>query len=174
MQSRIQVAGSDRQSGVGPARYFEVNVVFTTYEATRHALQAAGNLARNLNVHIRLIVLRSVPFAFPLTQPPVSVAFTERQFAALASNAGIKSEINVLICNCRNPCGAFKKILSPHSLVFIGGKRRIWPTAATRLAASLRSEGHEVVLTENWEGGHAGSLLPVHWSAIFCRLLGLH
>ena len=162
------------EPATGPAQYFEVAVIFTTCESTRRALQAAGNLARDLGVRINFIIPRTVPYAFPLTRPPVSAAFTEQRFAAIARDAGENSEIDVLICNCWDPKRALAKILRPHSLVMIGGKKRWWPTKATTLAAHLRSAGHEVILTEQSEGSHARSFLCVRLHSVFRCLLGLH
>lgn len=173
-QPKTRLAGPAAQSETSSARYFEVNVIFTTYRSTRRALQTAGNLARDLGVQINFIVPRVVPYAFPLTRPPVSGAFTERRFMAIAMDAAVKSKVNVLICNCRGPERAIVKILKPGSPVVIGGKERWWPTKATRLAARLRHEGHEVVFAENQENSRARPFLRVYRGAFFRHLLGLH
>jgi hypothetical protein len=39
-------------------------------------------------------------------------------------------------------------VLSPRSLVIVGGRKRRWPTAEERLARQLRRNGHEVIFTE--------------------------
>lgn len=171
---RMRVIRSSGQPDASPAEHFEISVVFTTNEISRHALQAVGNFVRDANVLIKQVALRMEPFAFPLVQPPVPVASTERQFTAIATNAEVKSEFDALICNCRNPYRALKKILNPRSLVVINGKGHLWPTATTRLAASLWSGGHEVILAENREGSRAGSFLSLRWRPVFCHLLGLY
>ena len=173
-QSSERIGESSAKSETRPALHFEVNVVFTTVESAPRALQLAGNLARDLGVRLRFIVLRTVPYAFSLTRPPVPVAFAEERFASVAREAGVNSEIDVLICNCRNPLQAVAKILKPHSLVVLGAKGQLRLIESSRLAVKLRAEGHEVILARNPEGNRAGSFLPVHWRAVFRRLLGLH
>ncbi len=173
-QSSDRIGGFSAKTENGPGLQFEVNVIYSTVESAPQALQMAGNLARDLGARPRFIVLRNVPYAFPLTQPPVSVAFTEERFAAIAENSGVKSEINLLICNCRDPRRAIAKLLKPHSLVVMGVEGPLRSIESSRLAAKLRAQGHEVILVKQSEGSRDGSFLLVHWRAVFRRLLGLH
>jgi len=173
-QLRGSFSGPSAKSDMSPPSHFEVNVIFTTVESAPCALQVAGNLARDLGVRLRFIVLRTVPYAFPLAQPPVAVAFTEEQFTAIARDARVKSEIDLLICNCRDPRLAIAKILKPHSLVVMGAQGQLRSIEPTQLASKLHAEGHEVILARHQEDNRAGSFLPVYWRAVFRRLLGLH
>ncbi|TAM81900.1 MAG: hypothetical protein EPN47_10875 [Acidobacteria bacterium] len=161
-------------SEAGQGVLHEVNVIFTGNGSSRHALRAAGNLARDLGVRLRFIVLRAVPYALPLNKPPVPAEFTERKFKALAEGIEIESHIDVLICNCRSRQVALAKILPPDSVVVIGGLEKWWPTKASRLAARLQSEGHEVILVGRREDAHVGSFLSVRWCGVLRHLLGLH
>ena len=54
----------------------------------------------------------------------------------------------MLIYLCRDRVETLTAVLSPHSLVVIGGRKRWWPTAEKRLARKLRRAGHEVIFTE--------------------------
>jgi hypothetical protein len=49
---------------------------------------------------------------------------------------------------CRDRVETLRKVLKPHSLVVIGGRRSWWPTPENRLARQLRRSGHEVVFAE--------------------------
>src|SRR5437867_4307879 len=68
----------------GPAPQLEVNVIFTNTKGTLAALGMAGRLACNLGARINLVRAQVVPLAFPLTRPPVSIAFTEQRLLELA------------------------------------------------------------------------------------------
>jgi hypothetical protein len=125
----------------------EVNVVFTDTQGTLAALKTAGELARELDAKIKLIHPLAVPYAYPLERPPVPVAFTEKSLLNLACQG--EAEPLATVVNfylCRNRLQTLLEVLQPRSLVVIGGKRRWWPTAESRLAKALRSQGHQVIL----------------------------
>jgi hypothetical protein len=52
-----------------PSNELEINVIFTDHQGTLSALRTAGALAHQLQAHIHLLVLRVVPYAFPLASP---------------------------------------------------------------------------------------------------------
>jgi len=122
---------------------FEVNVFFTTSEATLSVLNTAGRLAGRLGARISLIVPQVVPFPLPLAQPTIAPEFTARKARAVA--AGYPGEAEIKVCLCRQPVDAALSILKPNSLVLIGGKRRLWPTAEKRLAREIGRRGHQVL-----------------------------
>jgi hypothetical protein len=123
-----------------------ISVVFTSVDATLAALKEAGNLASSLGGRITLIVPQIVPYPLPLTSPPVLVDFNERRLRVIASDCRVETRVSIYLC--RDPLETLKSVLKPHSLVVVGSRKRWWPTAEKRLAAKLRSAGHEVVVTE--------------------------
>ena len=123
-----------------------LTVVFTTVEATIAALKKAGKLAESLGARITLVVPQIVPFPLPLTSPPVLLEFQEKRFQEIAARSPV--DITVQLYLCRDGMDTLKKVLKPHSLVVVGGRKRFWPTLAQRLARRLRKSGHEVILTE--------------------------
>jgi hypothetical protein len=127
-----------------------VSVVFTSVTATLAALRQAANLlgthAGSLGRHITLIVPRVVPYPLPLNSPPVLVDFNERRLRLIANNCRVDTRVCIYLC--RDPLETLKSVLKPHSLVVLGSPKRWWPTAEKRLAAKLRSAGHEVIVTE--------------------------
>ncbi len=143
----------DRHPGINAApeesdarASLEVNVLFTTEKHASAALKAAGALAQNLNAHLNLVVMKEVPLGFPVDKPPVSVPVTQRRLFEFASR-GIQGplETTVRLYYCRNKLQGLLQALRPKSLVVIGGSRRLWPTAESRLARILRAEGHQVI-----------------------------
>lgn len=126
----------------------DINVIFTECQTTRAALKTAAELSRDLGAKVRLLAPHHVPFSFPLDKPPVSLAFNEQRLMALAHELkGDLSEIQIHLLLCRDRVQAILRMLTPRSVIVIGGRKRWWPTAESRLAANLRSKGHQVLLT---------------------------
>ncbi len=123
-----------------------VAVVFTSVESTLAALRKAGALANRLSGRITLVVPQIVPYPLPLTSPPVLLDWNEKRFRVIASESPV--ETTVLIYLCRDRLETLTAVLSPRSLVVVGGRKRSWPTAEKRLARKLRRAGHEVIFTE--------------------------
>ena len=123
-----------------------ITVIFTSVEATVTALQKAGALAESLSARITLVVPQIVPFPLPLTSPPVLLDFQENRFREIASQSPV--DITVQLYLCRDSMETLNKVLKPHSLIVVGGRKRVWPTAAKKLARKLRKAGHEVIFTE--------------------------
>ena len=135
----------DTAEGLGPKR-LEVNVIFTDPQATVAALKTAGSLARDLGACIRVRAAIAVPYALPLDKPPVSVRFTERLLSDLVCRLELDTfEPSVHLYLCRDQVETLLQVLSPNSLVVIGGRKHWWPTAERRVARALRSKGHRVV-----------------------------
>jgi hypothetical protein len=84
-----------------------------------------------------------VPYPAPLERPPVLLEFSERRFRDLAGHSPVETTVRIYLC--RDRWEALNRILKPGSLVIIGGRRRWWPTAESRLARRLHRNGQEVV-----------------------------
>ncbi len=123
-----------------------IDVVFTSIDATLAALRKAAELAGKLAAHITLVVAQVVPVSLPLESPPVLLDWNERRFQVIAAESSVPTTVRIYLC--RNRLATLCQVLEPHSLVVLGGPRRWWPTTETRLASELRRAGHEVVLTE--------------------------
>jgi hypothetical protein len=124
----------------------EVNVIFTDHAATAVALQYAVSLARDLSGRITLRAPLAVPLRLSLDESPVSVRFMERSLSDLVCRLGEDAAgVTVHLYLCRDPLEALLEVLSPGSLVVIGGRKRWWATEESRIAKALRSQGHRVV-----------------------------
>jgi hypothetical protein len=135
----------ETDEGLGPRR-LEVNVIFTDPHATAAALKTAGSLARDLGACIRVRAAIAVPYARPLEKPPVSAGFIEELLSDLVCRMELDAfEPSVHLYLCRNQVESLLHVLSPNSLVVIGGRKHSWPTAERRAAKALRSKGHRVI-----------------------------
>jgi len=92
-----------------------------------------------------LLVAQVVPLQFPLSSPPVSVAFTERRAYTMAKECQQDGDINVQVYLCGDKRKCLLRVLKPQSLVLIGGKKRWWPVPEQKLARVLRDCGHRVI-----------------------------
>ncbi len=123
-----------------------IDVVFTSVEATLAALKRAGSLASRLNGRITLVVPQVVPYQCPLTSPPVLLDFSERRFRVLAAESPVDTTVQLYLC--RDKWETLGLMLKPRSLVVVGGRKRWWPTEEKRLARKLGRAGHEVIFVE--------------------------
>lgn len=126
-------------------RQFEINVIFTTPKGTMAALKAAQELAHSLDAQTLLLVPQVVPRQFPISSPPVSIAFTQRRACAIAAECQKDGEIQVQVYLCGDRRKCLLQALKPQSLVVIGGRKRWWPAPEQKLAQALRDEGHKVI-----------------------------
>lgn len=136
----------DRLVELNPNDEPEVSVLFTNEKHARSALRLAGALAQDLSARINLVVVKEVPLAFPVDQPPVAVSFTVQRLLEFASE-GEQGPLDttVQLCYCRNKPQAMAQVLKPRSLVIIGGRKRWWRREEDRLAKLLRAKGHQVI-----------------------------
>jgi len=123
-----------------------VTVLFTSVEGTMAALRTAGTLANRLGGRITLVVPEVVPYHLPLNKPPVVHDWNERRFRVLAAQSPVQTTVKFYLCRDQDETVA--RLLKPHSLVVIGGRKHWWPTTESRTAKRLRRLGHEVILTE--------------------------
>lgn len=123
----------------------DINVVFTTPQGSRTALQAAENLAEGLESRIFFVVPQVVPRSFSLTSPPIPVPFIEERCTAMAEECEGNAEIRIQVYLCTDLHDCVLHALKPRSLVVIGGRKRWWPTAEQRLARLLQDCGHHVI-----------------------------
>jgi hypothetical protein len=123
----------------------DIAVLFTSVELTLAALKRAGELAHTLGARLTLLVPQIVPYPLPLESPPVLLDWNEQRFSAIARESPVETTVRIYLCRDREE--ALGSVLSPHSIVVVGARKRWWPTAEERLARKLRRSGHEVILT---------------------------
>jgi len=130
-------------SGIGA--HLNIAVVFTNREGTAAALRTAGALASRLNGRVTVFAPVEVSWRLPVEQPPVSPEWNRRRFEALASECPVETTVRLFFC--RDAWEILRRVLSPNSLVVVGGRKHWW-TREGRLMRRLRALGHHVVLAE--------------------------
>jgi len=130
--------------GASQGSKLPVIVLFTDTSGTLAAIRTAGRLSQGLDARINLVALQVAPYALELTRPAIAVEWLEEQLRALASKAPMDAHVSVILC--RDARWALRQVLTPHSLVVIGARRRWWRTTEQRLAERLRRDGHQVIL----------------------------
>jgi hypothetical protein len=136
----------ERPSTTEADQKLSITVIFTSVESTLAALKEAGALACSLGARITLLVPQVVPYPLPLESPPVLLEFNERRFRLIASQSPVETTVRIYLC--RDGLETLMNVLSPGSIVVIGGQKRWWPTRAKRLARQLGRDGHEVFFKE--------------------------
>jgi len=123
----------------------EVIVLHTPTAGTLKALRTAAGLAEGLAARIRLLVLQVVPYPLSLNAPDVPVTFTRRRFRTIAADANIETHVDIRFG--RDQAQMLAGSIKPRSVVVLGGRRRWWPTAESRLAKRLERQGHQVMFS---------------------------
>jgi hypothetical protein len=146
-QQLTTVAGPQERPGIDQEDSgLNIAVIFTSVNATIAALKRAGWLAESLGARITLLVPQVVPYALPLTSPPVLLEFQENRFREIAKESPV--EIRVQLYLCRDSLETLKAVLNPRSLIVVGGRKRFWPRREKNLVRSLRRASYEVIFTE--------------------------
>lgn len=138
----------------------DVNVVFTTWAGTQAALKMAGQWTRYLEARVVVWFLEVVPRQFALRRPPLSVEFTERRLANLAVNCCDGVDVEIRMCLCTDFSQCLMANLKKDSLVFIGGRTRVWRTWEKKLAEFLKAQGHVVLFIDTKEDRRTELLVP--------------
>ncbi|SRR5579884_684897 len=124
-----------------------IEVVFTSMEATPAALRQAGELANQLAARITLVVPQVVPLPLPLEEPPVRLEWSERRLRAIAAESPVETRVEIYLC--RDSIPTLCAVLKPHSVVVLAGRKRWWwPTWEGKLSRVLRADGHAVIFAE--------------------------
>jgi hypothetical protein len=141
----LREAISEPPGEFGFGEKFEVDVIFTTWPGTQAALYAARQWTRYLDARVLLWSLQVVPRRFSMSAPPVSTGFIEHSLQRRAEVCCDGVEVVIRVCLCRERHDCLLSVLSPQSIVLVGGKVRWWHTQEQRLAGFLYSAGLRVL-----------------------------
>lgn len=144
--------------------HLRATVLFTTKEGTLAALKAAQDLSRNLRIKVALIFIEAVSIHFPLDRPPISIDFLKQRSLALLAESGIDTEeVSVELYLCRDRKQCLQRLLSPRSLIIIGGRRSWFRKQEKKIELWLREMGHQVIFIDPklQRCNRFGQLLPL-------------
>ena len=125
----------------------QVQVIATTAEGTRSALEEAKRLSSRVHSEKIVLLVPQVLSSSQLLEGPALDARMTKQYQDLAKAAGI--DVTVRLCVCRRYREVFRWTVGTPSVIVIGGRRRWWwPTTAQRMARDLKKAGHSVVFAD--------------------------
>jgi hypothetical protein len=122
----------------------QIYIIFTNPLAINVTLEAANELAHDLDARLTVLIARIVPYPLPLEHPPVSTEFTEQFLSQLVKGPDVATTVHVLLCRDRNE--TIRRAVRPDSIVLIGSRKRWWPNRDNTLARRLRRDGHHVIV----------------------------
>ena len=141
----VTAEGRPVRNTTASGAHLNIAVVFTDSEGTAAALRTAGALARRLDGRVTVFAPVEVSWRLPVERPPVSPQWNRRRFQALAGESGVETTFRLYLC--RDSWEILRRVLSPNSLVVVGGRKHWW-TREARLVRRLRALGHQAVLAE--------------------------
>jgi hypothetical protein len=122
----------------------EVVVPYTDPSITGAVLERAVALTAGLNARLTLVAVHSVPYPLDFGCPTAVHAYLVEQLVDLASRCPLPVNPQVVMARSRDE--GFRYALKPESTVLVGTRRHMWRTTEERLARTLVSDGHKVVL----------------------------
>jgi hypothetical protein len=129
-----------------PAR-LSVNVLATTHDGTRRALDVAKRLTAGLDAQVVLLLPRLASSAGGFDPASQERSTLVDEHRALAADVGVHAK--VVFCVCHRYDDVVHQMLGRSSLVVLGGRKRIWwPTREERLVSRLTKEGYPVVFAQ--------------------------
>jgi hypothetical protein len=149
LADQANVDASTTQEAVADATRAKllVNVLATTHDGTRCALDVAKRLIGDLDAQVVLLLprLASPSGGFdPASQERNTLVDEHRR---LAADVGV--HVKVLFCVCHRFDDVVHQMLGRSSLLIVGGKTRTWwPTREERLVSRLSAEGYPVVFAQ--------------------------
>ncbi len=126
------------------ASEIEVVVAYTGFIATLAVLERAARLTAGLSARVSLVAIHTVPYPADFCCPTAVHAFLVDQLVDLSGACRLPVDAQVVLARTRED--GFRHALKPQSTVLVGSPRRLWRTSEERLAKSLVSDGHKVVL----------------------------
>ena len=130
---------------VGGPNTERVTVLFTDLSSTLRAIAVARGLGRALGAPVSLVVVKIPKFPVGGGQEPTT---REAEAEALQVRLRAAGDIRCRVVAAPRASDALDVALAPGSLVVVGGRRRWWPTAASRLCRLLEAHGHYVLFVD--------------------------
>ncbi|HET9831611.1 MAG TPA: hypothetical protein VFP91_07875, partial [Vicinamibacterales bacterium] len=95
-----------------------VSVIYTGFEETLRAARVAADLARKMNVPLRVVHFRTVPRLLDVDRPDGLSPIESEAFMSRLLEEGISARARVFLC--RDETKTIPYAFKPHSIVMIG------------------------------------------------------
>lgn len=123
-----------------------VSVIYTGFDETLRAARVAADLARKMNVPLRVVHFRTVPRQLEVDRPDGLSPIESEAFTSQLLEEGISARARVFLC--RDEAKTVPYAFKPHSIVVIGGRHSWLPTRVERWRHALENAGHFVVVVD--------------------------
>ena len=151
--SELRVVPGSRVEGLfeisGPSTE-QITVLFTGLAPTLRAVAVARGLGRALGAQVAVVVVKTPKYPPRGGQAPTT---RDAEAEALQMRLRATGDIRYRVVAAPRTSEALSVALAPGSLVVVGGRRRWWPTPASRLCRLLEARGHYVLFVD--EAHHA-------------------
>jgi hypothetical protein len=142
---KVSALCPEESNWVGESRPLSINVIYTSPDSMISALRSVESLARDLGATIHIRAMIAVPCQLALDLAFNSVQCLRRLITDLVERIGtMRCQYVLHIYVCRSRIETLLSVLRPSSLLVIGGRRRFWPTAESRICKAAISAGHNV------------------------------
>jgi hypothetical protein len=109
----------------------------------------AGILVQDLDLSLTLLMPQVVPYQVPITRPPLAIEHTRQTALSLISGSAMGAcKVSVHICVCPDRLECLRRLISPRSIVFLGGRNSWWRRPERKLAKALRALDCEVIFVD--------------------------
>jgi hypothetical protein len=123
-----------------------VSVIYTGFDETLRAARVAADLAKKMNVPLRVVHFRTVPRQLDVDRPNGLSPIESEAFMSRLLEEGISARARVFLC--RDETKTIPYAFKPHSIVMIGGRHSWLPTRLERWRHALEDAGHFVVVVD--------------------------
>lgn len=122
----------------------DIVVLYTSVELAAAALERAEELAQGMELRVRLVCTRIVPYPLPVEQPQINLEHLKSELEKVSERCSLEVQGEIVLA--RDIQTVLKSALKPNSIVVLASHRRLWRTKEERLRKECIKAGHEVVL----------------------------
>lgn len=126
----------------------DIVVLYTSAELATEALQRTEELAQGMELRVRLVCTRIVPYPLPLDQPQINLEHLKSELERVSKRCGLEVQGEIVLA--RDLQTALKPVLKANTIVVLASRRRswldLWPTQEESLKKECIKAGHEVVM----------------------------
>jgi len=144
MSPQIQKKTAGPVEAIPHQQTLDIVVLYTSADLAGAALERAEELAKGMNLRVRLVCAQIVPYALPIDEPQILLEHLKNELEKVADMSGLEIQGEIVLA--REMQTALRSALKPGSIVVLASHRRVWRTKEESLRNECIKAGHEVVL----------------------------